>query len=278
MTFSALTLVAMSINLHTQGYDGPGDDIIWKLKKNVQPGKFDNADYYDALYWTTLGPLARYSDIIGVGQVSQLTNGHFVVTVDHALVGCTNGAAILMYGEWMGLKIFEELFEGEDPRTSQLFPLIFYFPTNESRIVFAVTTNDYSWAGSPSRMYWNHAEIPEEPGTIHEENRLRYLNRSWWYADRDDGVLLAQFTNVVQAVRIDRNWTNYFYLVRDGVNSTSNRVREDSHRDLWDFCFDDTTVEQKQFILADPLIDQNLKDRLNEWLLNNPPPTPGSEP
>ena len=43
--------------------------------------------------------------------------------------------------------------------------------------------------------------------TMTENNTLCFLNRSWWYLERDDGLLLTQFTNVLQAVRFDRNWT-----------------------------------------------------------------------
>jgi len=238
--------MAIIVNLHAQtGYDGPRDATYWTDRRR--------SDYAYALQRTTLGPLARYSDIIGVGQVSQKGKDHFTVTIDHALVGCTNGAVIVVY-------------DAKDDGREEYRPEIeAYFPTNLGRIVFAARTNEYD--GGWSRMFWNHVEIPEEPWYIREHLSLSFLNRSWWYMDRDDGLLFTQFTNVLQAVRFDRNWTNYFYLCRDGANSASDRVREDSFRDLRSLC-GQATEEQKQFILDDPLVDQKHKN----WLSTKPNP------
>jgi len=249
MTTSTLAFLAMSLNLHAyNGYEGPKD--------NTFQAKHSDKWYGVTLLNTTLGPLARYSDVIGVGQVSQRTNDHFVVTVDHALVGCTNGAALLMYGAWEESGIMKEDEIWEESLIAHYYGA--YFPTNQGRIVFAACTNMYA---TNSRMYWSYAEIPVEPMDIREQLSLRYLNRSWWYADRDDGLLLTQFTNVLQAVRFDQNWTNYFYLCRDGANSPSNRVREDSFWDLRDISVF-STDEQAQFILDDPLVDPKHKNMI----------------
>jgi len=257
MTAAIFALLALGVYLHAQkahlqppspnSYDGPRDEIhyFWKdAHRSV---------YGEALLGTTLGPLARYSDIIGVGHVSQRGEDHFTVTIDHALVGCTNGAVIVVY-------------DGYDEGRESVWPgMEAYFPTNLGRIVFAAHTNVYN--GGWGRMFWNHAEIPREPWEILERPSLSYLNRSWWYVDRDDGLLFTQFTNVLQAVRFDRNWTNYLHLCRDGANSPSNRVREDSFWDLRSLV-GQTTETQMQFILADPLIDQKHKN----WRLSAPHP------
>ena len=256
LIFAILALLALGVYLHAQRqsrppspyrYDGPKDQTPWTEVSDV--------DHGISLFWTTLGPLARCSDIIGVGQVSQRGEDHFTVTIDHALVGCTNGAAIVVY--YNPEVVFFDL-----PPSSA------YFPTNQGRIVFAARTNEYSFGHGD--MFWNHAEIPEEPEYIHENLSLRFLNRSWWYADRDDGVLFTQFTNVLQAVRFDRNWTNYFYLCRDGANSASDRVREDSFKDLRSISIR-TTDEQAQFIVDDPLVDQKHKDLIlyPGWRVHN---------
>ena len=215
-------------------YKGAKDDTYWT-----------NTDYYRNLGgYTTLGLLARRSDVIGVGLVNNCGDTHFTVTVDHALVGCTNGAVIVVH-------------EGcdEPPGSGDKNA---YMPTNNSRIVFAVYTNDYGGGGW---MYWNSPEYPRTPESIRPQLEMRFLNRSWWPVERDDGVLFTQFTNVLQAVRFDRNWTNYFELCRDGANSSSNRVREDSHWDLRRLAMF-STDEQMQFILNDPLVDQSHKDCL----------------
>ena len=223
------------------GYDGPYDETYWTGW---------NWDSYDYLFSsTTLGSLARLSDIIGVGMVSGLTNDHFTVTVDYALAGCTNGAIIVMYEDPSTLRSHYPNKEKSD-----------YMPTNDSRIVFSVYTNDHVGG---TRAWWSAptSEIPIPPDEILTRYQLRYLNRSWWHVDRDDGVLLTQYTNVLQAIRFDRNWTNYYHLCRDGASSPSNRVREDSFWDMRGIALM-STDERMQIILDDPLVDQKHKDCL----------------
>ena len=238
------TFITLSICLFAQtGYDGPKDKTYWSQ---------DDILHGMSLNKTTLGPLARYSDVIGVGQVSQRTNNHFTVFVNHAILGCTNGA---------NLKIYAYNKHGE---LYDAWRLSYFLPTNQSQIVFAAYTNVYH--GGYAQMFWGQTEVPkEELYFIRKELSIKHLNRSWWYADRDDGLLLAQFTNILQTVRFNNNWTNFFYLCRDGANSPSNRVREDSFKDLGFLTFL-STPEQFQFILADPLVDQKHKD----WRLSKP--------
>jgi len=249
LTLVTFTVITLAICLFAnRGYDGPKDETAWLMRESFYEGL--------ASYETTLGILARYSDVIGVGRVSNKTNDHFTITIDHALVGCTNGAVFLLYGtsdHYWDYNYDKHMLED-------------YLPTNQSRIVFAAHTNAFSHY---SRMYWNHAEIPAEPEYIRENLSLRYLNRSWWHADRDDGMLLTQFTNVLQAARFDRNWTNYFYLCRDGANLPSNRVREDSFRDLRKLC-QRASDERAQFILDDPLVDPKHKSLILEPIWRYP--------
>ena len=124
-------------------YDGPYDNTYWTGW---------NWHSYDSMSsFTTLGSLAHNSDIIGVGIVSGLADDHFTVTVDHALVGCTNGAAIVVW---------------EDPKTLRThYPFntkADYMPTNDSRIVFSVYTNEH---GGGIRVYWSlpENEVPYYP-------------------------------------------------------------------------------------------------------------------
>jgi len=214
-------------------YDGPKDETVWQSK---------NMNYYPlATGRTQLGVLAVFSDIIGVGQVSGQKDDHFTVTIDHAIIGCTNGASIVVYHTGL---VDEEKFEGD--KTA-------YMPTNHSRIVFAANTNHYN--DTPIVLLHPAAPFPIRK---YPQPELPYLNRSWWYADRDDGLLFTQFTNVIQALRPERNWTNYFYVTRDGVLSASNRVREDS---FWEMrgIIQYATPEQKDFIFADPLVHDKHK-------------------
>ena len=60
-------------------------------------------------------------------------------------------------------------------------------------------------------------------------------------------------TNLVHAARMERNWTNYYHIVRDAVPTpASPRVWEDSFRDidellLW------ATQAQFEYMANDPL-------------------------
>jgi len=241
LTLATLAALMLVICLHADtGYDGPRDDTIYWAR-------YHYLDYRSAMRPTTLGILARYSDVIGIGTVSDKINDHFTVTVGHALVGCTNGAVIVVKASIEG---WGGDYEGDE--------LVDYMPTNNSLIVFAAHTNAYH---SYFRMYWNHAEIPATPEFIRKQLSIRYLNRSWWHVERDDGLLLTQFTNVIQAVRFDRNWTNYFHLCRDGANVPSNRVKEDS---FWDLrvLSQRATDEKAQFMLDDPLVDPKHKEMI----------------
>ena len=67
--------------------------------------------------------------------MNNLTNDHFTVAVDHALVGCTNGASIVVYEDPTTLWLKYRLNTKDDKAK--------YMPTNNSRIVFSVYTNDY---------------------------------------------------------------------------------------------------------------------------------------
>jgi len=76
--------------------------------------------------------------------------------------------------------------------------------------------------------------------------------------------LFTQFTNVLQAVRIEPNWTNYYNVLRDGLSSTSNRVREDSFNDLWRVINISRYWKwQTEIIKPDPLIWPELKEIYN---------------
>ena len=246
LLFQTLALLSFGQCLHSQfkwheppspfDWHGPYYESYWA----------NTIDYHKAVSQTTLGTLARFSDVIGVGKISDWDNGRFTITVDHALVGCTNGASILVHETKHAVPTWPD-WEIKNKND--------FMPTNHSRIVFAVYTNDF---GTGNRMYWNSPVIPRQPYSVLKNYEMRWLNRSWWYFEHDDGVLFTQFTNVIQAVRFDRNWTNYFHLCRDGATSKSVRVQEDSFWDLRYLCIL-ATPERGQYMLADPLVDSRHK-------------------
>ena len=153
LTLTTLAAFTLCIGLHAQ-YDHPRNKNFWEQNQL-------NLDKFASLE-TTLGTLARYSDVIGVGLVSDKTNDHFTITIDHAIFGCTNGAVLVVYAnikEW-DFEYPEYLLEER-------------MPTNLSRIVIAAHTNAYT---SYARMYWNDAEIPAEPKYILDHLSLKYFN------------------------------------------------------------------------------------------------------
>jgi len=234
-------------------YDGPQDENPWT-----------DSEFHSIIVGeTTLGSLARYSDIIGVGNITHRDDNHFTITIDLALVGCTNGTTFKVWENPKYLNI-DSIFTCKRDFKD-------YIPTNNSRIVFATYTNTTPRVVNDSfedeilidgELIPIH--IPPHPlwtGFYEHYPQIIYYNRSWWYADRDDGVLFTQFTNVIQNVRIERNWTNYFHLCRDGATSTSNRVREDSYHDLGHLAVR-ATDEKMQLMLDDPLVHQDIKRAL----------------
>ena len=224
-------------------YKGPKDDTWWT----------DTMHYRYIHQWTALGKLARYSDVIGIGVVSNKQTDHFTVTVDTPLIGCTNGAVYTVY---KGSEYGE--------RKKGLGDMDAYMPTNNSRIVFAAHTNEFN--SFLDYNYFTVTGFTNPPISVLPRYELRYLNRSWWYPERDNGLLLTQFTNIIQTARINRDWTNYFYLCRDGAFSESNRVREDAFYDIRSI-IRNASDEQKAWLLKKPLLDEQHRALLlrNDW-------------
>ena len=203
-------------------------------------------DYQRARRNTTFGRLAKLSDIIAIGQVvaSDSEKSIFKVQVETALLGCTNGQTIvvgILTSEMDGFHIL---------------------PTNNTHIVFSAFTNQYTDVIS-GYIDWSAAPQTNERTQVFTNYLLEYSPRSFWHTDEDNGLVTEQFTNVLQAVRFERNWTNYYHLCRDGVNSPSVRVREDSFYDLAGLIkFADTN--QAHFIYNDPLVSPEHKAYLLE--------------
>jgi len=203
--------------------------------------------YYHEMITSTLGGLAYYADVIGVGRVSDVEEKRFKVTVEHALAGCTKNVS------------FTALAKNYD----LYFNATQHMPTNNSRIVFAGSF----FEGSSCQAVPIEKLNPKNFRSIQESLTYKkfYLlgvNRSWWHVDRDDGLLLTQFTNIIQAVRIDCNWTNYYNLCRDAAISPSVRIREDGFSDIRWLLFDlgfKLDPEIERFMDEDPLLDPKHK-------------------
>jgi len=80
LTLAIFAVITLVVCLYADtGYDGPRDDTIYWAR-------YGYLTYRSAMRPTTLGILARYSDVIGIGTVSDKIDDHLTVTIDHALV------------------------------------------------------------------------------------------------------------------------------------------------------------------------------------------------
>ena len=212
---------------------------------------------------TTLGQLANFSDLIAIGRVATQDLASVTINVETALVGCTNGQPVII-----------KLWPEGDPGERRPFYEKFWrelemedrFPTNGGSIVFSVYTNEtiYTWP-----VYWRDLSpleaynLKNRQIKVRQDYRWWYDKRSWWYTDRDNGVLLDHYTNIVHTMRVERNWTNYVHLCRDGNFKDSIRVREDSFYNLLEF-IKNADANQANYIFNDPLIMPELKEYLFE--------------
>ena len=197
--------------------------------------------------FSTLGVLTTCSDAAGIGTVIPTEEPNFDILVDTPLFGCTNQqlVAVNVHASYFGYGEYE------------------YLPTNGQRIVFLVHTNLYY---SMNVGDWNIdiEQRQREGGKDDFETsdfRLEHATRSWFEPDLDDGLVFTHLTNVVHTMRTERNWTNYYEVVRSGVISPSERVSKDSRSDLLDLI---QFADPAQLLLMknDPLFPVELKDLL----------------
>jgi len=212
---------------------------------------------------TTLGELANWSDLIAIGRVATQDWASVVINVETALVGCTNGQPVtIKLWPYDNMEPFRGLYE---PKWLEMKDRL---PTNGAFIVFSAYTNEVH-NGHISPRYWRDLseleayKIKGYPVKVRKDYRWWYDNRSWWYTDRDNGVLLEKFMNIIHTTRIERNWTNYVHFCRDGNFKDSIRVREDSFYDLREFARH-ADAEQAEYFYNDSLIMPELKEYLFE--------------
>ena len=235
LTCAICTYAEMAVNI----------DLL-DFKFYPYPGSRDGIrDYYEAVVpKTSLGVLANYADVIAIGTVITQDWQNMTVRVDHALAGCTNAQNVVIRKHF-GVE-HVELNEG-------------LFPTNASKIVFSALAHE-----NIIPLKYDMSDIVSVPSSTTTNAPfywLQYDTRQWWHLDRDDGLLLQQFTNVLQAVRHDQNWENYYHLCRDGLLSPSDRVKEDSFNDLWCLLLN-TSDQQAKTIVSEAWMWPELKDVL----------------
>jgi len=208
----------------------------------------------------TLGWLAQVMDVAAVADIIEdvtepkkwpdISSGYFKVRVVTPIYGCTNGQEIVL--------------RKYDPQTAEGYveyydPNYEYNPTNNSRIVFFAdhfeSRGPYSW----TPKVWKQ---PPEPETIMPstwEPLLDHWTRQWWY-DGDYQLPFTHLTNLLHAARVERNWTNYYHILRDAVPTpASPRVWQDSFYDICDL-LKRATEAQFQYILNDPLFPAEMHE------------------
>ena len=215
----------------------------------------------------TLNFLPKINDIGGVvdvfeeGHSTEHEIDYYKVRVVQAYFGCTNGQEILVHKPNMRFPQYPEMMTYE------------FHPTNYSRIVLNVSSNFY---GNFRSDEWND---PVEYWTI-TKIMPYYLTfgytRSWWYLDYQNGEPYKHWTNAVQCVRLEPNEIKYYELLRDGMSSASNRVREDSFNDLKNL-IRIASNELRQIMQEDPFFPAIFQDFLQEYvelreIINNWPP------
>ena len=263
-------LTTLTINVFSLAtYDNPNDETYYPYKGPRDEATKDYSTYWSMRNDSTLGQLAKYSDIIAIGHVVTQDWTKVVIQADVSLVGCTNNQ-IIAINRWAidHPETAHDWFKQSDIDINN--PPILPFPTYNSHIIFSVYSNKFDEQGFVW-INWNNDAITNERTRASTTYRFLHEERSYWLTEREDGLLLNQFTNVVQKVRIDRDWTNFYYLCRDGMNLPSNRIKEDSYYDMRGFIRFATT-NQAQFIYNDPLAYPGLNNYLLErhpYLLEN---------
>jgi len=189
------------------------------------------------------------ADVIEEGRSAEYNIDYLKLRVVTAQYGCTNGQELIVHKKSMSNPEYPETMKYE------------FYPTNLSRIVFNVTSNEY--VRFPSSLFLNERDIWLQRD-LEIENKTSYYDfiystRTWWYLDYQSGEPYAFWTNAVQFIRLEPNWTNYYELVRSGASSTSNRVKEDSFIDMGNLIWR-ATDDQLQMMLDDPLLPAIYRD------------------
>jgi len=242
--FFLLTFTLQSgLSMAAWDYTGPDDERIPYGRRAVE---------------STLGLVARRMHVGAVADVIEdvtepkkrdLSSGYFKVRVVTPIYGCTNGQEIVL-GKY-------------DPQEAEGYwhydPNYEYNPTNNSRIVFFVhdfkPSTPYSW----TPKVWKQPPEPETIMSATGKPVLQHWTRQWWY-DGDYQLPFTHLTNLLHAARVERNWTNYYHILRDAVPTpASPRVWEDSFCDIVDLLLR-ATEAQFDYILNDPLFPAEMHE------------------
>ena len=183
---------------------------------------------------STIGRFVEDSDVAGIGNIISVEDNNLVIQVDTPLYGCTNQQTVAISGFNFVTRWNRFEFVYEPPEIVEAYFAQLKAPPLTGRIVFLVSSNEYYFATDPS---WNKSlEEQRVLSPYDKPHRLEFVNQNdeytWFYPDADDGLVFTHLTNVIRVARTERNWTNYYEVCRDAVNSPSERVKNDSRNDL----------------------------------------------
>ena len=241
LTFTSFTMLGIA----AWDYTGPVDE---------RASQYLSAEH-------TLGWYAQNANAVAVLDVIETgTNhvnsdfGYIKTRVVNALYGCTNGQELVILK--LNPNPFEMRIMGEDLSVE-------FYPTNNSRIVCAII------AQYPTRKLppwtpkdWKQPAKPEI--IVSSTNSFLLFDHacSWWYDGYQNNLPLTHLTNLLYSAQVERNWTNFYYKVRDAVPTpTSPRVWQDSFYDLTPLIMPVSRL-QYEFMLNDPLFPAECREML----------------
>ena len=212
--------------------------------------------------------------------------GYAIIRVEIPFVGCSQGDEIrIEQTEPFCIKPSQELKQTNPKAYKKAMEDwvddIKYFPTNHARIVFNMSYYEYDYdllvnwnvkhEQLTHKLEWSLgtlvAKLSDKPvrplppsvfeNPIYVFSEL-HNKESWWNFCDGTELLTTQFSNIIQAVRINRDWKAYYELCRDGLSSPSYRVRRDAKTDLLHL-MESTTRKNHLYMWNDPLLPQSFK-------------------
>ena len=219
-------------------------------------------------FYESMGRFIKYMEVAAVAEIMEINDaapdfpfGFLKVRVVNPIFGCINGQEFMI----------------EKNNTKPLSPnvnhMVWYYsyelinefyPTNlTKRIMFFGRVNERQFNES---AYWTPKDWNQPPQPdiiISSEKPVKMgFTGSWWYEDYDNGIPYAHFTNLVRAARVERNWTNFYHIVRDSMTTTASPMTWwSSHADINNL-LDKSTKKQFEFMENDPLFPKALRERV----------------
>jgi len=199
---------------------------------------------FDSLFrQIPFGRVVKHSDIAGFGEIVELTNTNFYIQVDTPFYGCTNNQVILL----------RRLPESNKPLPET------------GRIVFAVFTNVYTLGYAQD---WND-KVSEHDIERSVPAFIYNIYHGWFYPETEEAVF---FTNIIHSIRVERNWTNYYEVVRSGFTNESAVIQRSAEGDLKNLILHNSSPDAYDTLLYmnnDPLFPESLKPVLNQAILEH---------